>query len=170
MNDSEIDKLIEQGLSGPGASEMFRAQVLRDSTAALARGHGHGSHWRTAGLAAAAVLIAAVSFFWGRASAPVAPADPGPVAGGGIETAQTVAVPADLVAWLKAARLFEQLGMDKRVTLAYEHASALVPARMYGLGDRPQTTLAAQGDRIPAQPSLPPSRDIQSILAQSFGE
>ena len=65
-----------------------------------------------AGLVAAGILIAAVSFFCGRASSPATPARQNQVAQQPPETAQTVVVSADLVEWLKAARLFEQLGMD----------------------------------------------------------
>jgi len=169
MHDSKIDKLIEQSLSGPGPREAFRQQILRDSTAVLANRPERGRYWRAIGLVAAGILIAAVSFFWGRASMPRVPINRGAAARQGVETTQTVAVPADLVVWLKAARLFEQLGMEQRVTVAYKHAAKLIPSQMYGLGNRSQTVLATETDSDTELPSEPLSRDRQSILAQSFG-
>jgi hypothetical protein len=46
-----------------------------------------------------------------------------PVAG----AAEKVAVPGDLVAWLEAARLFRQLGMEDRMARAVDHAYGLLP-------------------------------------------
>lgn len=170
MNDSEMDKLFEQAFSGPGPRDAFRAQVLRDSTAALAERPARRKHWQAAALVAAGILIAATSFVLGRASMSATPVEKPKVAQQPIETPETVLVSADLVAWLKAARLFEQLGMEQRVNLAYERAARLVPSRVRGISEGVNTALVAKFDGE-AEPSseLGPG-DFQSILAQSLGD
>ncbi len=170
MNDSEMDKLLEQSFSGPGSSDMFRAQVLRDSTAVLAKGPGHRRYWRVAGFVAAGILIAAVSFFGGRASVPKESVQRHTVVQQTRDTAQTVVVSADLIQWLKAARLFEQLGMDQRVAVAYKHAGRLIPSQTYSLDAHSQVVLVAEPDHDIESAPEPFSRDIQSILAQSLGD
>lgn len=170
MNDSEMDKLFEQALSGPRPRDAFRAQVLRDSTAALAKRPARRKHWQAAALVAAGILIAATSFVLGRASMSAAPVEKPKVAQQPIETPETVLVSADLVAWLKAARLFEKLGMEQRVNLAYNRASKLLPSRVHTAGGPSQRAFAAEAESCVELPTEPLSRDIQSILAQSFGD
>lgn len=128
MDEHDVDRLLDSAIGGTGGGppEAFRQRVLRDSMAALGAGRATRIRLRAAGLAAAAVLIVAVSFISGRLSAPRAaspPAVPPTVADG----PQRVSVPSELVAWLEAARFFRQLGMEQRVALAYERAGRLLP-------------------------------------------
>ena len=180
MNESEAENLIERGLSAGRPRETFTAQLLADSTAALVRGARRRARWRMAGLAAAAVLIAAVSFLCGRLL-PSAPAAPEPVvAGPGPGQAETVRVPAELVTWLQAARFFKQLGMQQRVTLAYERAGGLLPYEATVTSDVADRAWAAEPagmdgrrrERKPAQfkgEAGPAVENIRRIMAQSLG-
>lgn len=126
MNESETENLIERGLSRGRPRETFRDRLLSDSTAALVGSARVRARWRKAGLAVAAVLVGAVSFLGGRLSVPRSPtpsADPAPRA---IARADGVTVPNDLVAWLEAARLFRQLGMEARMARAVDRAGKLL--------------------------------------------
>ena len=128
MKSEDWDKLLEHGLSGGPPRPGFREEALRDSVAAFVRGR-RSRAWRRAGsLAAAAVLIAAVSFLLGRHSLPEPAGEGTPVVAPIVAQAQGVAVPNDLVAWLDAARLFRQLGMPDRMGRAVDRASRLLPA------------------------------------------
>ena len=180
MNESEAEKLIERGLSAGRPRETFAAQLLADSTAALVRSTRRRARWRMAGLAAAAVLIAAVSFLCGR----LLPSAPGAlepaVAGPGPGQAETVRVPAELVTWLQAARFFKQLGMQERVTLAYERAGGLLPYEAAVTSDVADRAWAAEpagtnGRQRESQPAPlrgeagPAVENIRRIMAQSLG-
>jgi hypothetical protein len=148
MYDPDIEKLLERNLTGSPAGSLFRERVLRDSGAALGGRRG----LRSAACIAAAVLIAATSFLWGRASVSRSTAAPAVA-----NSADTVSVPVELVAWLEAARFFKQLDMPERVTLAYEHAGKLVPHETLQAGEGNHTALAEM------------TRKTHAILAQSFG-
>ncbi len=127
MKSEDWDKLLEQGLSGEPPRAGFREEVLGDSVTAFVRGR-RSRAWRRAGsLAAAAVLIAGVSFLLGRHSLPKAAPETAPVVTPVAVETQGVAVPNDLVAWLDAARLFRRLGMPDRMGRAVDHASKLLP-------------------------------------------
>ena len=173
MNDRDVDKLLEQALSGGRAQDVFRQQVLRDSTAALGAGRVTRVRWRVAGLSAAAVLIAAVSFLSGRASSPPAALEATAVAKRAADDAQTVSVPGELVAWLDAARFFKQLGMEQRVSLAYERAGQLVPHEAPLAGNAAGVAYAARigspPDETDDDSSESPVRETTVILAHSFG-
>jgi hypothetical protein len=128
VKSEDWDKLLEQGLAGDPPRPGFREEVLADSVAAFVRGR-RSRAWRRAGsLAAAAVLIGAVSFLLGRHSLPEPAPERAPVAAAIVTQAQGVTVPNDLVAWLDAARLFHQLGMPERMGRAVDRASRLLPA------------------------------------------
>jgi len=134
MDSRNIDRLLEQGLSGDLPGRAFRAQALLDSTAALTC-RRHAVHtWRVTMLSMAAMVIATVSFLLGRWSlSPVHPegsARPAVASG-----AEIVAVPGELIVWLDAARLFGQLGMQDRMARAVERARRFLPA----------DTIAAEG-------------------------
>ena len=148
MYDPDIEKLLERNLAGSAAGSLFRERVLRDSGAAL----GGRKGWRCVACVAAAVLIAGTSFLWGRASASRPTAAPAVA-----NSADTVSVPVELVAWLEAARFFKQLDMPERVTLAYEHAGKLVPRESLQVNDGNRTALAEM------------TKKTRAILAQSFG-
>lgn len=166
MNDRDVDKLLEQALSGGPPEQVFRQRVLSDSVAALSAERARRFRLRAASLSAAAVLIAAASFLSGRASAPTAGREPTVAAAPGADEAQTVSVPSDLVAWLEAARFFKQLGMEQRVALAYERAGQLVPHET-PLADGP----AGRGDwGLPAAGyDKAPAKTTITILAHSLG-
>jgi hypothetical protein len=126
MDSREIDKLLEQGLLGDSPGQAFRARVLLDSTAALTRRRRMIDRWRPMALSAAAVLIAAVSFLLGRCSVgPLGTQQAAPPVVADMDGA--VAVPSGLVAWLQAAQIFRQLGMEDRMARAVERAASLLP-------------------------------------------
>jgi hypothetical protein len=180
MNDAEVDKLLEGALTGPGPQEALRKQALRESLASLAHQRQKRTRWRLAGLAAAAVVIAAVSFLLGRCSAPSRETGVPPVATHAVGAGQTVAVPGEVVAWLEAARFFKQLGMEERVARAYERASALLPQEAAMAGGAMGPAFAADSRAMergrkragPVDVSGPrPSVvNMGRIMAQSFGE
>jgi anti-sigma factor RsiW len=86
------------------------------------------SAWRRAEQVAAAVLIASVAFLGGRLSVPHKLPRSVDVAPRAVAEADGVNVPSDLVAWLDAARLFRQLGMEDRMADAVESAIRLLPS------------------------------------------
>ncbi len=134
MNDEDLDRILEQGLAGEPAGARFRVRVLQDSLAALAGRQRRHARWRSAALAAAAVLIAGVAFLGGRYSVlrweTGAPPGAPPVA----QAEGTVVVSSELVEWVNAARLFKQLGMQERVGRALDHVGRLLPADTAGSG------------------------------------
>jgi hypothetical protein len=180
MNDTEMGKLLEQGLSGDPPRPEFREQVLQDSLATFARRRRHRVIWRTTALSAAAVLIAGVSFLLGRASlarqVPSGAAAPTFVAAEG----QTVGVPNELVAWLEAARLFGQLGMEDRMARAVDRASRFLPVGSVAAYGGTEPVFAVGGEASPKErkqggphriPALPPSfESVNRIMAQSLGD
>jgi hypothetical protein len=179
MEDRDVDTQLRQHLSGEPPREAFKQQTLRDSTAALVRVRRRRSAWRRAELAAAAILIAGVAFLGGRLSAPRAlprSVDVAPQAAAGSEG---VTVPSDLVAWLDAARLFGQLGMEARMARAVERASRLLPVGTVTADVRAGHVFAADGcieggkRRVEPMDMLCPHSSADSvnhILAQLFGD
>jgi hypothetical protein len=168
MNDRDVDKLLEQALSGGGAPEALGRAVLRDSLAALDRDRTERVRWRVAGLAVAAAFIAVVSFLSGRASAPRAAPEPVVTGTQTPGATQTVNVPGELVAWLDAARFFKRLGMQDRVTLAYERAERLVPRDTPFAESAPGVTYAARTEADEDR-SESVDKEISIILAHAFG-
>ncbi len=178
MNSQDADKLLEQNLSGDPPGRLFRARVLRDSTAAFVHRRGRRARWRPAAFSTAAVFIATVSFLLGRCSAP--PSMPRSAAGPAIAHAtDTVAVPSELVAWLDAARLFKQLGMEGRMGRALDRAGRLLPYDRAIAGSYGEPVFAAEIEATgspsrQAGPGPTPSlhQSVESrnrIMAQSFG-
>ncbi|MCL5282659.1 MAG: hypothetical protein M1376_22470 [Planctomycetes bacterium] len=127
MNDAEMDKLLERGLSGGPPRPGYREEVLADSVAALVRARRSRTRQWAGSLSAAAVLIAGVSFLLGRYSLPKPAPETAPVVTPVAAETRGVPVPNDLVAWLDAARLFHQLGMPDRMGRAVDRASRLLP-------------------------------------------
>ena len=133
--------------------------------------------WRTVSLAAAAIVIAGVSFLLGRVS--LAPPEPLTAAvPTSITTAGQTAVPSDLVAWLEAARLFGQLGMDDRMARAINRAHELLPYDTATTGATTGLVVAAGGGAAESQAHrLGPGRradlhesveSVNRIMAQSL--
>jgi hypothetical protein len=174
MNDRNVDKLLEQALSGSSPGQAFRTKVLLDSTTAFVCARRSHARWRFAVLSAAAVVIAAVSFLLGRCSVPSD--KPRPAVAGGVET---VAVPSDLVAWLDAACLFKQLGMEGRAAHAVDRATQLL-SRETLLADAQGGRVFAAGESMGNQkeskeptgmPGPHPSIErVNRVLAQSLGD
>jgi hypothetical protein len=177
MNDQDIDRLLEEGFSSDSPGPVFRARVLLDCTAALARRRRIVRTWRLAALAAAAVVIAAISFLLGRSS--VGPRLLQPVAEPVVADAgDTVVVPKDLLACLSAARLFRQLGMEDRMNRALDCAGRLLPREAIGAGGATGPVFfAAVGDGIDSRgrqmgsgpkPGAPQSVDSMNRVLAGF--
>ncbi len=178
MNNQDIDRLLEQSLSGDPARQVFRAQVLLDSTAAFTHHRQVARTWRLATRSAAAVVIASVSFLLGRGS--MGPGLSQPVAEPAVAGAgETVVVSKDLVACVSAARLFKQLGMEARMNRALDYAGRLLPREAISAGSGAGLVFAAGGEGIESQggpvgpsrkPGSPQSVDsMNRVLAGSLG-
>jgi hypothetical protein len=145
-----------------------------DSTEAFLRAQRGGGRWRLAVLSAAAVFVGGVSFLLGRYSAPQPAVNPVTA-----ETSETVAVSSDLVAWLQAAQLFGQLGMNDRMARAVERAGRLVPVDAFAADTAALRAFAAIGSNESRQereesmdmPGPDPSaQNVNQILAQALGD
>ena len=179
MKDKEADAHLMQHLSSEPPGEAFKQQVLRDSTAEFIRVRQRRSARRRAELAAAAILISGLAFLGGRMSVPSA--SPRSVDDAPQATAESegVTVSSDLVAWLDAAHLFNQLGMQDRMARAVERASRLLPANTVTNDGQTGQVFAAGGsvddqnqrmEPIAGQGPHPSADSINQILAQSFGD
>ena len=185
MDDKEIDRLLGQSLSGDPPSQAFRDQVLRASSSLFALTRRCRVRWHlTALTAAAAVLIAGVSFLGGRYSVTrrsiETPPGVPPVAMAATPADGTVVVSRDLVAWVNAARLFRQLGMEDRVGRALDRAGRLMPPGIVGPNAGAEPTFAreeatgASQEKRPDGPGQPDRRESFSvtnrIMAQYSGD
>jgi len=181
MKDNDVDKYLRQHLSGDSPREAFKQQTLRDSMAALVRVRRRRSFRRRSELVAAAVLIAGVAFLSGRLSAPRMLPRNVDVAPRMASKPDGVTVPSDLVAWLDAARLFRQLGMEERMARAVDHAGKLLPYDALTSINMTGQALAANGGEVLFENQnkhsiltdiLGPHESVESIsgiIAQSFG-
>jgi len=178
MKDRDADTHLTQHLSGEPPREAFRQQALRDSTAEFVRVRRRRLAWRRAQIAAAAVLLAGVAFLGGQLSVPrTVPGnvDVQPLAA---DKSDGVNVPSDLVAWLEAARLFRQLGMEDRMARAVERAGRLLPVHAVIADDQTVRVFAAgsienQKERVELmdlQGPQPSAESINQILAQALGD
>ncbi len=177
MKDRDVDTHLKHLLGDP-ARDLFKQQVLQDSTAEFLRIRWQHSVWRKAGLAVVAMLIMSITFFAGRLSAPASLPDSGNTSladsGSG-----SVDVPEELVAWLDAARLFGQLGMESRMAHAVARAARLLPDDAVIAGDRAEHVFATaeskEQQNNPIEPSdgLGPhlsAETVNQILALTFGD
>jgi hypothetical protein len=178
MKDIEADTHLIQHLSGESPREAFKQQALRDSTDEFIRVWQRRSARRRVELAAAAILIVGLAFFGGRLSVPSKlPTSVDVTTHVGAES-DSVKVPSELVAWLEAARLFRQLGMENRMARAVERASRLLPAETFIADNQTLRVFAAksignQTERVEPMGILgphPSAESINQILAQSFGD
>ncbi len=95
-----------------------------------------------------------------------------------VENEQMTSVPRELVAWLEAARLFRQLGMDDRMARAVERAGRLLPVDTFIADGQAGQVFAAgsidnQTDRLELMGMSGPhssAESVNQILAQSFGD
>jgi len=185
MNDQDVDNLLEGNVSGDPPSQAFRAQVLQASSTLFALTRRRRARQRLLVLTtAAAVLIAGVSFLGGRYSVMrrSTGAPPGaPPAMTAVALADgTVVVSSEMVAWVNAARLFKQLGMDDRVGRALDRAGRLMPPDTAGAdaGTKPVFTgeeAAGAGHETHPDGTDPPDRHesfsvMNRIMAQYSGD
>lgn len=178
MKDRDLDEHLRLHFSGDRPQEAFKQQTLRDSTAEFVRVRRRRSALRGAELAAAAILVAGVAFLGGRLSAPRAlprnvDAAPQAAAVSGTPRGEPegVTVPSDLVAWLDAARLFGQLGMEERMARAVERAAGLLPVEALSADGQTTRVLAAgESDDSQGKRMEPSAQSVNQILAQLFGD
>ncbi len=179
MERQDIDDLLKESLSGDLPAAAFRAQVLRDSMAAFLAGRRTRTRRRWAALGIAAGFIVAASFLLGRWTRPASMA-PLPSELAVDDVPGRVTVSSDMVAWLEAANLFRQLGMEDRMARAVDRAGRLrvsgmrtscepiesmsVGRHVAGETERPPVDWI---DRLGARP---PGESMKRIMAQSLGE
>jgi hypothetical protein len=178
MEDKDVDTHLRQYLPGEPPREAFKEQTLRDSTAAFIRVQRLRCARRRVGLAAAAVLVAGVAFFGGRLSGPPALPMSADVAPRADAEPDGVTVSSDLIAWLEAARLFRQLGMEDRMARAVERAGRFLPVDTVTVGGQMGQVFAAGGFIENREKRIEPmgmpdphssAESVNQILAQSFG-
>jgi len=180
MKEKNVENYLRQHLSGDPPREAFVQQALRDSTAALLRVHRRRSALRRAEFAAAAVLIVAIGFLGGRLSMPHALPSSVDVTPQAAAEPDGITVPSDLVAWLDAARLFRQLGMEDRMADAVESAGRLLPSDAVAASSVMEQNFTRTGDDVFENQNkhsilaeiLRPHESVESIsgiMAQSFG-
>ncbi|MHC4567824.1 MAG: hypothetical protein ACYTE3_18930 [Planctomycetota bacterium] len=180
MKDRDADAHLTQSLSGEPPREVFRQQVLRGLTAEFLRVRRRRSAWRRAEFAAAAVLIAGVAFLGGRLSVPRMLPKSVDVEPRAAAEPDGVTVPSDLVAWLDAARLFRQLGMEERMARAVERAGRLMPYDAVAVSSVMGQSATGTGDDVLENQNqhsivadiLRPHVSVESvggIMAHSFG-
>ena len=178
MNSEDMNRSLEQSLSGNPPGQAFRARVLLDSTAALVRHRQVVRTWRLAALSAAAVVIASVSFLLGRSS--TGPRLSQPVAEPVVADAgDTVVVSKDLLACVSAARLFKRLGMEDRMNRALDCAGRLLPREAIAAGSATESMFAAGGGAVESQgghvgrshkpDQHQPAESVNGILAEFVG-
>ena len=178
MKDRDADTNLKRHLSGESPREVFKQQVLNESTSEFIRVWRRRLAWRRAKIAAAAVLIAGVAFLGGQLS--VQPTLPTTVNDAKQVDTETdgVNVPSELVAWLEAARLFRQLGMEDRMARAVERAGRLLPADTFIADGQTLPVFVAdsienQSERLELTGISGPhssAESINQILAQAFGD
>ncbi len=184
MNDQDVDNLLQRSLSGDPPGPAFRARVLRASSRAFVLARRGLARWRLMALTTAAVLIAGVSFLGGRYSArrweAAAPPGDAPVAMGAAPAEGIAVVPSEMVAWVNAARLFRQLGMEDRVGRALDRAGRLMPPDAAGANAAVTPAFPgaeAAGAGQPERPggADPPERHesfsvLNRVMAYSLGD
>jgi len=179
MKDRDADTHLMQHLSGEPPREAFKQQALRNSTAEFVYVCWRRSAWRRAGIAAAAILIAGVAFFGGRLSMPRTLPRSMDAAPWAATESDGVNVPSELIAWLEAARLFRQLGMEDRMARAVERAGRLLPVDTVIADGQAGQVFAAtrsienQTERVEPMGISgphPSAESINQILAQFFGD
>jgi len=179
MKNGDVDTLLRQHLSGDQPRETFKQEALRDSTAEFVRIRWRCSAWRRAERVAAAILIAGIAFLGGRLSAPLTLPRSVDVAPQAAAKPDGVNVPSDLVAWLDAARLFGQLGMQDRMARAVEHAGRLLPYNAVTANSITEQALAVDDEVVENKKKQTSISDIlhshesvesiSGIIAHSFG-
>jgi hypothetical protein len=178
MAHPDIDNLLEQSLSGHPPDAAFRAGVLRASMAALERSRRDHVRRRRIQFGLVAALVAAASFLVGRCAAPSAVTlPPAPVA---VEPGETVRVSRELIAWLEAANLFRQVGMQDRMARAVGRAGGLLPDDVEAVPNEPDATLVdyRPGEVRKDQPfdwiarshTVTSGECLNRIIAQSLGD
>jgi len=179
IKEKDVDKYLRQHLPGCAPRDAFKQQVLHDSTAALFRARRWRSALRRAEMAAAAVLIAGFGFLGGRLSIPRTLPGNFDIVPQVTAESGGVTVPSDLIAWLDAARLFNQLGMLDRMARAVEQAGKLLPTDTVTANGQTSQVFAAGGsvdnqnehmEPIAVHGPQPSADSINQILAQSLGD
>jgi hypothetical protein len=178
MKDRDTDTNLKRHLSGEPPRKAFKQQVLHESTDEFIRVWRRRLAWRRVKIATAAVLIAGVAFWGGQFSVqPASPTTENVAKHVDIET-DSVNVPTELVAWLEAARLFRQLGMEDRMARAVERAGRLLPDDTYIANGQTLRVFVAestenQTERVELMGISGPhssAESINQILAQSLGD
>ncbi len=167
-------KEIEAGVGMQTSYSSSKQGTYRDSL--LLRHPG----WKGYLSAAAAVLIAGIAFLGGRLSAPRMLPMSVDIAPPVTSEPDGITVASDLVAWLDAARLFRQLGMEDRMADAVESAGRLLPSDAVAASSVMGQSFTGTGDDVFENHNkhsilaeiLRPHESVESvsgIITQSFG-
>ena len=165
MKNQDIENLIEDALSEGSATDAFKENLLRTSTATLLQGRVLHRRLRTAGFALLIMLVTGAVFLCGRLSVSSEALNKQAFLHEVDEQVEGVMVSRELVVWLDAARFFTQLGMEERATLSYKQASELIP---YDVSAHRQAGLESQSMLA----GISPDGDNEifgKIIAQNFG-
>jgi len=181
MKSQDIDDLLKEGLSGEPPAAAFRSQALQHSTAVFMQARRTRARWHWATAGAAAILLAGISFLVGRLTVPNASVEGLEPTSQTANTAHEVIVSDELIAWLDAARLFKQLGMEERMAHALERAGRLRAYQSSPVHRSADRVVAAASDQAAKEKKKPeglavlprlyePPRIIEGVMASSLGE
>ena len=129
MSDLDFNELITEGLIQGQADTAFRTRLKQRSGQALIKGQQRRLWYRRSSHICVVLLVAMSAFYSGRVTVkPQTPRKPIVSTNSG-QNGDTILVARDLVAWLEAARFFQQLGMEERANKAFQLAGTLTPSR-----------------------------------------
>lgn len=174
MNDEQTNNLLNRGLQGPALNPVLQQQFLEQSSLALSRTCRRRGWAKRACYAAVLAIGLSVGFTGGRARERQAASATG---------TDTVQAHRDMVAWLKAARLFTQVNLEERAGSAYARASQLArsahaeqqvaqshPVVKSTQGTQRLASLLTQYESQKPRPDSTEKSDINPLLATIMGE
>ena len=173
MSENDINELLNNALGDNTVRQDFKKQLLENSTNAFTRGRQFHKRLKVSGLIVLIAIITTSAYVTGRFSINKKT---------NIQQQQIVqhtnpddnniVVSKDLVAWLDAAKFFEQLGMSERAEFSYKQASQLIPTELpqNNIVDFGQNSVVAQDEKSDKKNSNFYKNKTNQILAQNFGD
>lgn len=127
MNENDINDLMNNAHGGNIARHDFKEQLLQNSTTAFTRNRLFRKRLKVTGLILLIAIITTSAFITGRLSVNKETSHQRQIVQQSNPDDNNISVPKDLVAWLDAAKFFNQLGMPERAEFSYKQASQLIP-------------------------------------------